>query len=205
LFATRVWHVRRPVPEPEVLAEAARLIRAARRPLLVAGGGVIYSEATGALRALVDGTGIPEVETQSGKGSLPYDHALALGAIGATGTPAANDGARRADLVIGVGTRWSDFTTASHTIFADPEVRFVNINVVALDAAKHAGLPVVGDARVALAGLREGLAGYQVGGEYRAEAGERARAWDAEVSRIYHLGHHPLLSQGEVIGAVNEV
>ena len=116
------------------------MIRSARRPLIVAGGGVIYAEATEALRAFAEATGIPVAETQAGKGSLPYDHPLALGAIGATGTTAANALAREADVVIGIGTRYTDFTTASRTVFADPDVRFVNLNVAAFDAAKHAGV-----------------------------------------------------------------
>src|SRR5207244_5052188 len=127
------------LPDDESLAEAAELIRAAQRPLVVAGGGVIYSEATDALRRFVEATGIPVGETQAGKGSLPYDHPSALGAIGVTGTFAANRFAAEADLVIGFGTRWSDFTTASKTAFKDPDVRFVNVNVADFDAAKHGG------------------------------------------------------------------
>ena len=115
LFAPRVWHVARPVPERTALARAVGAIRAAQRPLIVAGGGVIYAEATDALRAFAEATGIPVAETQAGKGSLPYDHAQAVGAVGATGTTAANALAREADLVIGIGTRYSDFTTASRT------------------------------------------------------------------------------------------
>jgi len=137
LFRRRVWHVARPVPEPAALARAAEVLRAARRSLLVAGGGVIYAEATDALLALVEATGVPVAETYAGKGSLPYDHPSALGAIGATGTDGANAMAREADVVVGVGTRWSDFTTASHSLFANPEVRFVNLNVAPVDAFKH--------------------------------------------------------------------
>src|SRR5437879_1973523 len=136
----RVWHIPRPLPEAKALSKAAELIRAARRPLIVAGGGVIYSEATDALRALVEQTGIPVGETQAGKGSLPYDHPSALGAIGVTGSFAANRMAAQADLVIGVGTRWSDFTTASKTAFREAGVRFVNVNIADFDAHKHAGL-----------------------------------------------------------------
>ena len=139
LFAERVWHVPRAQPDPAALARAVELIRSARRPLVVAGGGVGYSEATDALRAFAEATGIPVAETQAGKGSLPYDHPLALGAVGSTGTTAANALAREADLVIGVGTRYSDFTTASRTAFQDADVRFLNVNVAASDAVKHAG------------------------------------------------------------------
>jgi 3D-(3,5/4)-trihydroxycyclohexane-1,2-dione acylhydrolase (decyclizing) len=203
-FRRRVWHVARPVPEPAMLARAVEVIRSAARPLLVAGGGVIYSEATGELRALVEATGIPEAETYAGKGSLPYDHPSCLGAIGVTGTDGANELAREADVVIGVGTRWADFATGSHAIFNDPDVRFVNVNVASVDAFKHAATPVVADARVTLASLREALAGWQVDAAYRRRAAELNRAWDAKVERVYHAGHGPLPSQGEVIGAVND-
>jgi 3D-(3,5/4)-trihydroxycyclohexane-1,2-dione acylhydrolase (decyclizing) len=203
LFEKRVWHVRRPVPEPEAVHAAASLIRAAKRPLIVAGGGVIYSEATAALRALAAATGIPVGETMAGKGALSYDDPLALGAIGVTGTPGANIMAREADVVIGIGTRYSDFTTASKTAFQDPGVRFVNVNVAEFDAFKHAGLAVVGDARVAIEALRRALEGWQVPPAYRERAAKFGREWDAEVQRLYDRGHAPLPSQSEVIGAVN--
>jgi len=199
-----VWHVGRPLPDAAALTRAADAIRAARRPLLVAGGGTIYAEATGALRCLVEDTGIPVGETQAGKGSLPYDHPSNLGAIGATGTLAANRLAASADLVIGVGTRYSDFTTASKTAFRNPDVRFVNVNVAELDAFKHAGLPLVSDARATLERLTELLAGHTVDGSYRAQAATLAREWDAEVSQLYARGHRPLPAQSEVIGAVND-
>lgn len=204
LFAERVWRVPRPVPEPAAVSEAAHLISGARRPLIVAGGGVIYSEATEALRALVDATGIPVAETHAGKGALGHGHPLALGAVGATGTQAGNEVARDADVVIGVGTRWSDFTTASHTAFAHPDVRFVNINVTSFDAGKHAGVPVVADARAALEALRDALGGYQVDTAYRQSAETKVHAWNEEVERLYRLGNAPLPAQSEVIGAVNE-
>jgi 3D-(3,5/4)-trihydroxycyclohexane-1,2-dione acylhydrolase (decyclizing) len=204
-LARRVWHVRRPVPEPSVLAEVVRLVRHARRPLLVAGGGMIYAEATGALRALVDATGLPVAETQAGKGSLPYDHPGSVGAVGVTGTTAANALAHSADLVIGVGTRWSDFTTASRTAFASPQVRFVNVNVAAPDAAKHAGVALVADAREALTALAGLLAGWQVEAGYTDEIRRLAAEWDATVQHAYSLGHQPLPAQSEVIGVVNEV
>jgi 3D-(3,5/4)-trihydroxycyclohexane-1,2-dione acylhydrolase (decyclizing) len=203
LFAKRVWRVRRPRPEPEAVREAADLLRRSRRPLIVAGGGVLYSEASDALRALVAATGIPVGETQAGKGALPYDDPAALGAIGVTGTPGANIMAREADLVLGVGTRYSDFTTASKTAFQDPAVRFVNLNVCELDAFKHAGLPLLGDARVGLDALREALPGWHVEPAYRARAAGFRAEWDAEVERIYRGKEGPLPSQGEVIGAVN--
>jgi 3D-(3,5/4)-trihydroxycyclohexane-1,2-dione acylhydrolase (decyclizing) len=202
LFAPRVWHVPRPVPEPVVLARAAAVIRSAARPLIVAGGGVIYAEATAELREFAEATGIPVAETQAGKGSLPFDHPLALGALGSTGTTAANRIARQADVVIGIGTRYSDFTTASRTAFGCPQVRFVNVNVAGADAVKLAGTPLVADAREALRGLSGALVGWSVPGGYRQEARDEAAAWQGAVDRAYRLGCEPP-AQSEVIGAVN--
>jgi 3D-(3,5/4)-trihydroxycyclohexane-1,2-dione acylhydrolase (decyclizing) len=200
----RVWTVWRRPPAPGALARAAELVRAARRPLIVAGGGVIYSEATDALRALAEAAGIPVCETQAGRGALASDHPLSLGAVGATGTSAANAMAREADLVIGVGTRWSDFTTASQSAFQDPDVRFVNLNVAEFDAAKQSALTVTCDARLGLEALREALAGHRANPAWERHAGELAAAWAAEVERLTHAGHQPLPSQAEVIGAVND-
>ncbi len=199
----RAWTVFRQPAAPDALARAADLIRAARRPLLVAGGGVIYAEATDALVALVDATGIPVGETQAGRGTLTSEHPSALGAIGATGTPAANRLARDADLVIGVGTRWSDFTTASKSAFQDSGVRFVNINVTGFDAAKNSGLGIVADARLALEALRDALAGHRVDEAWSSLAAAESAAWGGEVARLVSAGHAPLPSQAEVIGAVN--
>ncbi|MEV6968736.1 3D-(3,5/4)-trihydroxycyclohexane-1,2-dione acylhydrolase (decyclizing) [Hamadaea sp. NPDC051192] len=204
-FAERVWRVRRPAPDAETLAEAVELLRTASRPLIVAGGGVIYSEATEALRELAEATGIPVAETQAGKGSLAYDHPAALGAVGATGTHAANEIARDADVVVGVGTRWSDFTTASRSLFANPGVRFVNLNVAGLDAYKHAGLALVGDAREGLTALRGQLGGWSVAEAYRDEVRSLAAAWDDTVSAAYAANNAPLPAQSEILGVVNEV
>jgi 3D-(3,5/4)-trihydroxycyclohexane-1,2-dione acylhydrolase (decyclizing) len=205
LFRRRVWHVDRPVPDRSALGRAAAIIRSARRPLIVAGGGVIYSAATEALRAFAEATGIPVAETQAGKGSLRFDHPQAVGALGATGTTAANALAGSADVVIGVGTRWSDFTTSSRTAFAHPEVRFVSCNITRFDAVKQAGEPLVGDARVVLEKLGEALAGWSVEPSYREESRRLAQEWDATVERAYKLGHGPLPAQSEVIGVVNEL
>ena len=200
-LAKRVWHIERRPPGRAALDRAVVALRAAKRPLIVAGGGVIYACASQALRDFVDRTGIPVAETQAGKGSLPYDHPSALGAIGATGTAAANRIARDADLVIGVGTRWSDFTTASKSVFANAQVRFVNVNVAEFDAAKHGALMVTADARATLEAV--GDVGYRVEAAYRDECAKLAREWDAEVTRLYSLGKRPLPAQSEVIGAVN--
>ncbi|HEX2418923.1 MAG TPA: 3D-(3,5/4)-trihydroxycyclohexane-1,2-dione acylhydrolase (decyclizing), partial [Micromonosporaceae bacterium] len=205
LFAPRVWPVRRPAPDPASLAAAAALLREARRPLIVAGGGLIYSEATGALREFVEATGIPVAETQAGKGSLPHDHPAAVGAVGATGTTAANALAAEADLVLGIGTRYSDFTTASRSAFQNSGVRFANLNVTGFDAHKHAGLALVGDARAGIEALAAALRGWTVDPAYRDRARRLAADWDAIVESAYRMGHRPLPAQSEIIGVVNEV
>ncbi|MGY1731669.1 3D-(3,5/4)-trihydroxycyclohexane-1,2-dione acylhydrolase (decyclizing) [Geodermatophilus sp. SYSU D01045] len=208
LFAPRTWHVGRPVPERAALERAAEVVRSARRPLVVAGGGVVYSHATEALDAFATATGIPVAQTQAGKGALPFDHPQSVGAIGSTGTTAANALAREADVVIGIGTRYQDFTTASRTAFADPGVRFVNVNVAAMDAAKHAGVTVQADAREAITALGAALAGWSVDDAYRARTAELAAAWEATVEAAYHpatSGSGGRLTQNEVIGVVNEV
>jgi 3D-(3,5/4)-trihydroxycyclohexane-1,2-dione acylhydrolase (decyclizing) len=205
-FARRVWHIGRPVPEPAALERAVELLRSARRPLIVAGGGVIYSGATEQLRAFVEATGIPVAETQAGKGSLPWDHPASVGAIGATGTAAANALAREADVVLGIGTRYSDFTTASRSLFANPDVRFVNLNIAAFDAAKHAGVSVVADARAGLETLSRRLAGWQVDSAYRQRARELADSWQRVVDQAYDPAPREsgLPAQTQVLGAVNE-
>ncbi len=198
LFADRVWHLARPVPEPAALERAAAVVRSARRPLLVAGGGVHHSRAEDALARFAEATGIPVADTQAGKGALLHDHPQAVGGVGATGSPVANALAREADVVIGVGTRWSDFTTASRSAFQHPGVRFVNLNVASLDAAKHAGTMLLADAREGLDALTAALAGR------RWDTTWDTTAWDAEVDRAFHLGHGPLPAQTEVLGALNE-
>ncbi len=201
----RVWHVGRPLPDAAALDRAVEIIRSAKRPLIIAGGGVIYSEATEVLRLLAGSAGIPVGETQAGKGSMPFDHPGTMGGIGATGTFAANRVAAQADVVIGVGTRFSDFTTASKTAFQDAGVRFININVAEADAHKLGGLALTGDARATLEGLVERLQGWAVAVEYRQRCTKLHAEWDEEVSRLYHLGHAGLPAQSEVLGAVNEL
>jgi len=203
-LAERTWQVSRAPADAESLARAVEAISSANRPLIVAGGGVIYSDACDQLRTFCDATGIPVGETQAGKGSLPYDHPSCLGAIGTTGTFAANRVAVEADVVIGIGTRYSDFTTASKTAFRDRGVRFVNVNVADFDAAKQSGVRVVADARAALEQLIDALGGWSVEDDYRARAARLNREWDDEVARLYTLGHGPLPAQSEVLGAVND-
>lgn len=204
-FAERTWHVARPVPEPAALDRAVAAIRAAKRPLVVAGGGVVYSGAAAELREFATATGIPVADTQAGKGAINWDHPAAVGGIGSTGTDAANALAAQADLVIGIGTRYTDFTTASHTVFGNPEVRFVNINVAAFDAAKHSGEMVVADARAGLRALTEALAGYRVADAYRERAVELAARWQEATDECYHRDHGPLPAQTEVFGALNDL
>jgi 3D-(3,5/4)-trihydroxycyclohexane-1,2-dione acylhydrolase (decyclizing) len=204
LFEPRTWRIARPVPEPSALAAPAELIRSAERPLVVAGGGVIYSDASQALDHFASSTGIPVAETQAGKGSLPYNHPHAVGAVGATGTTAADQLAEQADVVIGVGTRYSDFTTASRTAFVAEGVRFVNLNVAAFDAYKLSALPLVADAREGLRALESAVGDYTVDPAYREETIRLAREWDGIVQQAYNERHQPLPAQAEVIGVVNE-
>jgi 3D-(3,5/4)-trihydroxycyclohexane-1,2-dione acylhydrolase (decyclizing) len=202
--------VTRPLPERSALAAAAEIIRSAERPLIVAGGGVSYSRAQDALAAFCEATGIPVGQSQAGKGTLVYDHPQCLGAIGSTGTTAANAIAREADVVIGIGTRYSDFTTASRTVFQNLDVRFVNVNVAGLDAIKQAGLAVQADARETLDALLPLLEGYRVGEGYVAKYTELNAAWEETVEKVYlpatpNAGADGLLTQNEVIGMVNEL
>jgi len=166
---------------------------------------VIYSEATETLREFVEKTGIPVGETMAGKGSLCYDNPLNMGAIGATGTLAANRLAHEADLVIGIGTRYSDFTTSSKTAFQNSDLRFININVAEFDAAKHLGLMLTGDARATLEELTSMLDGFSTTAAYQQEARGLHNAWEAEVERSYAIRNQPLPSQGELFGALNEL
>ena len=200
----RVWSVPRQRADADAIRTAIGWIGSAQRPLIIAGGGVIYSDATEVLASVASRTGIPVAETQAGKGSLPYDHPQALGAIGVTGAPGANLLAHEADLIIGIGTRYSDFTTASKTAFQNPDVRFININVAEFDAYKHAALPLVADARAGLEELEIALENYAVDRSYAQRIQKLREEWSAEVDRIFSERHGPPVSQAEVIGAVNE-
>ena len=204
LFQPRVWLIRRPEPDTVSFQRAVKAISKSQRPLIIGGGGVLFSEASGALSTFATQTGIPVAETQAGKGSLPFDHPQCVGAVGATGTLAANRLARDADLIIGVGTRYSDFTSASMTAFQNPDVRFVNINTTEFDAYKVSAIPVVADARAALDALCPALNGHRVSGEYAATVAELRKQWDAEVARLFNLNTQPKPAQSEVIGAMYE-
>ncbi len=206
LFEKRVWHIPRNRPDVNALKRAVEWIRAAKQPMIIAGGGVLYSEATEALRQFVEQTGIPVGETMAGKGSLRYDNPLNLGAVGVTGTSAANIVAKEADLIIGIGTRYSDFTTASKTQFRNPNVRFININVAEFDAYKHSAVPLVGDAKVTLMELVDALDGYTNNDANQKRAHQLHDAWEKEVDRLYAIkaADSGLPFQGGLIGAVND-
>ncbi|WP_077798268.1 3D-(3,5/4)-trihydroxycyclohexane-1,2-dione acylhydrolase (decyclizing) [Streptomyces sp. JHA26] len=205
-FAERVWHVRRPAPDPAELAEAVRAVRAAERPLVVAGGGVHHSQAEEALRAFADATGIPVASTQAGKGSLRHDHPADLGGIGHTGTAVSDDLARTADLVIGVGTRHSDFTTASGTLFRHPDVRFLNLNITAFDAHKLAARTLVCDARAGLTLLTDALAGHRVAPSYEAEYRAGKERWERVVEAALRADDDDAVpTQTHVLGALDAV
>ncbi len=206
LFEKRIWRIPRNRPDMAALKRAIEWIRAAKQPLIIAGGGVLYSEATETLRHFVEQTGIPVGETMAGKGSLRYDNPLNLGAIGVTGTSAANIIAKETDLIIGIGTRYSDFTTASKTQFQNPNVRFININVAEFDAYKHSALPLIGDAKVTLEELLGVLNGYTNSQENQNRARQLHAAWETEVDRLYAIktADSGLPFQGGLIGAVND-
>jgi len=199
----RDWHIRRPAPEKWALKSALSAIRGARKPFIIAGGGVIYSGAEESLRRLVELTGIPVGTSQAGGGSLAWDHPQYLGGVGATGTTAANRLAAEADVVIGIGTRYSDFTTASRSAFQNPDVTFVNINIASFDAYKHGSqLPVIADAGVTLDALREALDGYRVSPEHAARVAVEKRAWDAIADSALSPTGAELPGQPEIIGAI---
>ncbi|WP_369962084.1 3D-(3,5/4)-trihydroxycyclohexane-1,2-dione acylhydrolase (decyclizing) [Leifsonia sp. EB34] len=205
-LAPREWRIRRPAAEGWALSAAVDAIRSAQRPVIVAGGGVLYSGAEDVLRAFVEATGIPVGTTQAGGGSLNWDHPQYLGGVGATGTTAANRVTGEADLVIGVGTRYSDFTTASRTVFQNPDVRFVNVNIAPFDAYKHGSqLPVIADAREALTALTAALAGHSVHPGYAMWIAEEKAEWDAVADAALApatVGLPPLIGQSQIIGAV---
>jgi 3D-(3,5/4)-trihydroxycyclohexane-1,2-dione acylhydrolase (decyclizing) len=205
-FEKSVYRITRPVPDEDELAHAVDVIRSAKRPIIVAGGGAIYSEATAALSQLTNMCGIPVVETQAGKGILPWDHPWNAGPIGASGGLAANRLAAKADVVIAVGTRLSDFTSASHTAFQHPEVRFIGLNIQAMDAYKFGALPLVGDARTGVCSLLDRLqtVGFRTASDYEEEVRALKAEWDAAVDKLVGVEHLNRLTQANVIGIVNE-
>ncbi|MDX2826139.1 3D-(3,5/4)-trihydroxycyclohexane-1,2-dione acylhydrolase (decyclizing) [Streptomyces ipomoeae] len=207
-FAERTWTVRRPAADPAELTAAITAIREARRPLIVAGGGVHHARAEEALAELADATGIPVSSTQAGKGSLRHDHPQDVGAIGHTGTATANELARTADLVIGVGTRYTDFTTASGTLFAGEGVRFLNLNIAPYDGHKLSGLPLIADARTGLEALTEALAlhEHRVADAYVSEYAEDKQRWEHRVDACYEADEPDTRpTQAQVLGLLDEL
>ena len=203
-FEKKVWFVPRPVPDATLMQRAVAMIQSAIRPMIIAGGGVIYSEATSALATFIEATGIPVAETQAGKGSLHYQNKLALGAVGVTGNKAAAEIAQSADLVIAIGSRLNDFMTASQTAFANPDVKFININIAEFDSHKQGALPLTGDAKATLVQLTNMLAGWGgTAAEYRSKAAALNAEWDEIVTGYYNAENDPLPSQAEVLGSIN--
>lgn len=203
LFRKRIWKVTRPRPDLSILREAAAMIRASKKPVIIAGGGVIYSQAEGALKKFAEMTGIPVAETFAGKGSLSFNHPCNLGAVGVTGTPGANTATGEADLIIGIGTRYSDFTTASKTAFQNPGVKFVNINITGFDSNKQCALPVISDAKACIEELSGMLVDFRVSEEYVKRTAKMNSEWDKQVGAFYaETGALPV-TQAEVVGAVN--
>ena len=206
LFDKKVWTIDRNIPPEDSISSAATLIKQSTNPVIIAGGGVIYSEAEAALNEFCNNTGIPVGETQAGKGAIAWNHSQSLGAIGVTGTSAANIISKGVDLVICIGTRLSDFTTASKTLFQNPNVTFLSINVSSFDAHKHSSFSLVGDAKKCIERLNQLLKndGFSISVKYRAEIKEQKNTWDKEVDKIFNLNNQPAISQGEVIGLISD-
>ena len=203
LFQKKVWHISRPRADEKKVQQAAGLVRQARKPVIIAGGGVIYSDACGDLKSWVNRSGIPVVETFAGKGSLRYDEPQNLGAAGVTGTPGAIALCEEADLVIGIGTRYSDFTSISQSAFQNPSVQFINLNICEFDALKQGALALTGDARETIRELEASLGGYQVDEDYASRIRQYNQSWDEQVGETYRAGTGSSVSQASVIGAVN--
>jgi len=204
-FAEREWRIERPLPDPRRIAEAVELIRAAECPLIIAGGGVLYSEAEDALLELARASGIPVAETFAGKGAVQVDEWFQLGGVGLEGNPAASRLAMEADLVLAVGTRLTDFATGSNSVFQHQDVRFVAVNIWGRDAHKQGALPVVGDAREALTQLREALGGWSTAEAYRDEVRRTRGAWLDERTALRDPVEGEAMSQAQLILTLNEV
>ncbi len=204
LFEKRVWDIPRNRPDETLLSEAADLLKQSEKPLIIAGGGVHYSEATEELQMFAEKTGIPVAETQAGKSAMPHDHPQNLGSVGATGGLAANETASEADLILLIGTRLSDFTTSSKSQFQNPDVKFIHINVCSLDAHKLSSLPLQGDARVTLLQLSAALGDYHVDENYGDTLRERKERWEKESDRVTSIPSIDQLQQPNVLRTVNE-
>jgi len=202
-FTPRCWRIRRPPPDPAQLAEAAAALSRARAPLIIAGGGVHYAMACETLADFAARHGVPVAETQAGKGALAWDHPCAVGAIGVTGGSAANELAAEADLILAIGTRLSDFTTASRSLFRNPSARLIQLNAAGFDAAKHGALPLVADARAGLKALEGALAAWTAPADWTAKARELAAKWNAAAAQATAPSNAALPSDAQVLGAVN--
>jgi len=202
-FAPRCWRFRQPPPDPTQLAEAAAALSRARAPLIIAGGGVHYAMACETLADFAARHGVPVAETQAGKGALAWDHPCAVGAIGVTGGSAANELAAEADLILAIGTRLSDFTTASRSLFRNPSARLIQLNAAGFDAAKHGALPLVADARAGLKALEGALAAWTAPADWTAKARELAAKWNAAAAQATAPSNAALPSDAQVLGAVN--
>jgi len=202
-FARRVWRIRRPAPDTREVNDLVAALKASARPLIVAGGGVLYAGAEGRLARLAQTLGVPVAETQGGKGALAWDHPMNLGGIGVTGSSPANDAAAQADLVIGVGTRLQDFTTGSRTLFGAADRKLVQVNVAAFDAHKHGADTVVGDADVVLEALEARLNGWRAPEAWRNQTRAGVAVWTAAVDAVTTPpAGNALPSDAQVIGAV---
>ena len=201
-FDERVHRLRRAVPDPREIEEAAALLKQAKKPFVVSGGGVLYSDAERELIDFCARRGVPVTETQSGKSAIPADHPLAMGAVGVTGTGAANALAAEADVIVGVGTRLADFITGSWALFKNPDRRFIGINVQPFDALKHRALPVVGDARTALAALDAALGGWKAPRSWSDGAAKAKAEWEPTAARYTAPTNAPAPTDAEVLGAL---
>ncbi|MGR9168973.1 3D-(3,5/4)-trihydroxycyclohexane-1,2-dione acylhydrolase (decyclizing) [Rhizobium sp. KDH_Rht_773_N] len=202
LFEEKVWTVRRPQPDADELANAIALIKASQKPVIVAGGGVLYSQATRELAAFAEAHGVPVVVTQAGKSAIDERHALALGSVGVTGTSAANAIAEETDLVIAVGTRCQDFTTGSWALFKNEGFKLLSLNIAAYDALKHDSHPLVADAREGLKALSAGLSGWKAPAALAERARKEKAVWMEAAAKAMGTTNAALPSDAQVIGAV---
>jgi 3D-(3,5/4)-trihydroxycyclohexane-1,2-dione acylhydrolase (decyclizing) len=201
-FAEKIWHIRRVMPDADEFAAAATALLHAKKPVIIAGGGVLYSEASNALRNFAERYGVPVMETQAGKSSLPHDHPLNMGSVGVTGSSASNRLAEEADVVLAVGTRLQDFTTGSWALFKNEHLKIIGLNVQPFDAHKHQALPLVADARAGLDALSTALAGWQAEPEWTDRAKSGKEEWLTDADRATAATNAALPSDAQVIGAV---
>jgi 3D-(3,5/4)-trihydroxycyclohexane-1,2-dione acylhydrolase (decyclizing) len=201
-FAEKVWNIRRTMPDADEFATAAAALLRATKPVIIAGGGVLYSQATDMLATFAQRYGVPVVETQAGKSSLPHEHPLNMGSVGVTGTSASNRLAEEADVVLAVGTRLQDFTTGSWALFKNEALKIIGLNTQPFDAHKHNALPLIADARAGLEALNAALAGWQAEPDWTDRAKDGKEAWLVDADRATAASNVALPSDAQVIGAV---